>query len=176
MNSVGQQSCEIIIKEKTPLSHKVLCFQMLDFGTSKSNSEVSKSNSWKITSFTITLILQREPFLTILSTALSIACYQVSFSNFHLLNNLPCFIFLCSCRQAGVSLERRSAGGLHKLESRRTRQRAGFRGLCTHNDIGVRQVGRHWMRLLLAVSLQETQRYVHNAFRYSLCIGTSSKW
>ena len=31
------------MEEKT--SHKVVCFQMLDFGTSKSNSEVSKSNS-----------------------------------------------------------------------------------------------------------------------------------
>ena len=31
--------------EKTPLSHEVVCFQTLDFGTSKSNSEVSKSNS-----------------------------------------------------------------------------------------------------------------------------------
>ena len=34
------------MKEKTPLSHKVVCFhQMLDFETSKSNSELSKSNS-----------------------------------------------------------------------------------------------------------------------------------
>ena len=33
------------MEEKTPLSHEVVCFQMLDFGTSKSNSEVSKSNS-----------------------------------------------------------------------------------------------------------------------------------
>ena len=39
------------MKEKTPLSHKVVCFQMRDFKTSNSNSEVSKSNSWKITSF-----------------------------------------------------------------------------------------------------------------------------
>ena len=30
------------MKEKTPLSHEAVCFQMLDFGTSKSNSEVSK--------------------------------------------------------------------------------------------------------------------------------------
>ena len=35
-------------KGKTPLSHKVVCDdQMLDFETSKSDSEVSKSNSWK---------------------------------------------------------------------------------------------------------------------------------
>ena len=32
------------MKEKTPLSREVVCFQMLDFETSKSNSEVSKSN------------------------------------------------------------------------------------------------------------------------------------
>ena len=31
--------------KKTPLTLEVMCFQMLDFGTSKSNSEVSKSNS-----------------------------------------------------------------------------------------------------------------------------------
>ena len=50
------------MKEKTPLSHEV-CL-MLDFETSKSNSEVSKSNSWKTTSFSKTMSLQREPFLT----------------------------------------------------------------------------------------------------------------
>ena len=53
----------------TPLSHEVA------FKTLKSNSEVSKSNSWKITSFsktillqrrvTLSQLLQREPFLTI---------------------------------------------------------------------------------------------------------------
>ena len=32
----GCQSCEIIKKEKSPLSHEVVCFQMLDFETSKS--------------------------------------------------------------------------------------------------------------------------------------------
>ena len=41
---------------KTPLSHEAVCFQMLDFGTSKSNFEVSKSYSWKITSFTKTML------------------------------------------------------------------------------------------------------------------------
>ena len=40
------------------------CF-MLDFETSKSYSEVSKSRSRKITSFSKTKLLQREPFLTI---------------------------------------------------------------------------------------------------------------
>ena len=34
-----------------PWSNKVVCFQMLDFETSNSKSEVSKSNLWKITSF-----------------------------------------------------------------------------------------------------------------------------
>ena len=37
------------MKEKTPLSHEVVCFQMLDFETSNSKLEVSKSNLWKIT-------------------------------------------------------------------------------------------------------------------------------
>ena len=38
-------------ERKTPLSHEVVCFHMLDFETPISKSEVSKSNSWKITSF-----------------------------------------------------------------------------------------------------------------------------
>ena len=51
------------MKEKTPYkSHKVVCFQMLDFGTSKSISEVSKSNSGK---FIFPQKFQREPFVTI---------------------------------------------------------------------------------------------------------------
>ena len=29
MSSIGRRSCEIIMKEKTSLSHKVVCFQML---------------------------------------------------------------------------------------------------------------------------------------------------
>ena len=36
-----------MIKEKTPLSHEDVSFQMLVFEISKSISEVSKSNSWK---------------------------------------------------------------------------------------------------------------------------------
>ena len=56
------------MKEKTPLSHEVVCFQMLDFETSNSKLEVSKSNSWKITSFSKTTSLQREPFLTMFYT------------------------------------------------------------------------------------------------------------
>ena len=42
---IGLRSCEIKLKEKTPLSHEVVC----------TNFEVSKSNSWKITSFSKTI-------------------------------------------------------------------------------------------------------------------------
>ena len=41
---------------------------MVDFETSSSKSEVSKSNSLKITSFSKTMSLQREPFLTMFYT------------------------------------------------------------------------------------------------------------
>ena len=41
---------------------------MLDFKTSNSKLEVSKSNSWKITLFSKTRLLQREPFLTMFYT------------------------------------------------------------------------------------------------------------
>ena len=68
------------MKEKTPLSHKVVCFQMLDFETPNCKPEVSKSNSWKITSFSKTTLLQREPFLTMFYTEqLPITRYQVRF-------------------------------------------------------------------------------------------------
>ena len=52
-------SCEIVIKETkiTHLSHEVVCLQMFDFVTSKSNCEVSNSNLWKTT------LPQKEPFL-----------------------------------------------------------------------------------------------------------------
>ena len=50
------------------MKEKTLCFQMFDFETSKSHSEVSKSNSWKITSFSKTLSFQRELFLTMFNT------------------------------------------------------------------------------------------------------------
>ena len=64
------------MEEKTPLSHKVVCFQMHDFETSKLNSEVFKYNLWKITSFSKTM-----PFLTMfyMVEQLPIACYQVRF-------------------------------------------------------------------------------------------------
>ena len=41
---------------------------MVDLGTSSSKSEVSKSNSWKITPFSKTMALQRMPFLTMFYT------------------------------------------------------------------------------------------------------------
>ena len=37
-----------IMKEKIPSSHEVVCVQMLDFETSNSKSEVSKSIRWKL--------------------------------------------------------------------------------------------------------------------------------
>ena len=46
------------MEEKTPK-----CDEMLDFETSKSKSEVSKSNSWKTTP-----LLQRELYLTMFYT------------------------------------------------------------------------------------------------------------
>ena len=67
-NSIGQPSCEIIMNEKMPLSHEVVYFQMLDFETSNSKSEVSKSNSSKITPFSKTTSLQRVLFLTMFYT------------------------------------------------------------------------------------------------------------
>ena len=39
------------IEKKIPLSHVLVCFQMLDFENSKPNSEVTKSKAWKITAF-----------------------------------------------------------------------------------------------------------------------------
>ena len=56
------------MEEKTALSPEVVCFQMLDFETSKSNSEVSKSNSGNATSFSKTTLFQRELFLTMFYT------------------------------------------------------------------------------------------------------------
>ena len=67
------------MKEKTPLSHEVVHFQMLDFETSNSKSEVSKLNSWKITSFLKTMSLQREPFLKLFYQQLSTTGNKVRF-------------------------------------------------------------------------------------------------
>ena len=54
------------MEEKKPLSHEVVCFQMLDFGTSKWNSEVSESNSHILVEnyFFLETDVQMEPFLT----------------------------------------------------------------------------------------------------------------
>ena len=41
---------------------------MVDFETSSSKSEIPKSNSWKITSFSKTMALQSELFLTMFYT------------------------------------------------------------------------------------------------------------
>ena len=73
------------------MSHEVVCFQMLDFETSNSKSEVSKSNSWKNTSFSKTTSLQREPFLTMFYTVnLSpIPRYQVKFYANNCINWIP---------------------------------------------------------------------------------------
>ena len=72
------------MEEKTPLSHEVVCIQMLDFGNSNSNSEVLKSNS--------NILVENYFFLenyvvsegavshnVLYYQQLSIACYQVSF-------------------------------------------------------------------------------------------------
>ena len=68
------------MEEKTPLSHEVVCFQMLDFGTSKPTSEVSKSNSLKITSFVENYVTSEEAmFYTINSPLPPFTRYQVSF-------------------------------------------------------------------------------------------------
>ena len=67
-------------RRKTPVSHEVVCFQMLDFGTSKSNSEVSKLNS------NILWIIFRENYVTIEGAVsydvlyyqqLSVACFNL---------------------------------------------------------------------------------------------------
>ena len=55
MKSIGHRSCEIIMTEKTPLSHAVVCFQMLDFKNSSSLNPRSRNLlrgklllSWKL--------------------------------------------------------------------------------------------------------------------------------
>ena len=54
---------------------------MVDFETLSSKSEVLKSNSWKIPSFSKTMALQSEPFLTMFFTInpLPITCHQERF-------------------------------------------------------------------------------------------------
>ena len=89
MNSIGRQSCERIIEEKTPLSHEVVCFQMLEFETLVEVLNSIQIFKWNITFFLKNYIsqklrqTQRELFLTMFYTMyqqLSIARrYQVSF-------------------------------------------------------------------------------------------------
>ena len=72
------------MEEKTPLSHEIVCFQMLDFETSKSNSEVSKSN---LNNLVENYFLLENYFTSDGAVShnvsyyqqLSIACYQVNF-------------------------------------------------------------------------------------------------
>ena len=61
---------------------------MLDFETSNSNSEVSKSNLWEITSFSKTITSEGAVSHNVLYyQQLSIACYQVSFYANNYLSN-----------------------------------------------------------------------------------------
>ena len=54
--------------EVSKSNSKTTSLQMVDFETSNSKSEVSKSNSCKTNSFSKTMALQREPFLTMFYT------------------------------------------------------------------------------------------------------------
>ena len=64
------------MKENNTLSHEIVCFQMLDFDTSNSKYEVSKSSS-----------LQREPFLTMFYT-INLSPILVTKKGFMLINIL----------------------------------------------------------------------------------------
>ena len=55
---------QLLVKVARYLKEK----NMLDFEASNFNSEVSKSNSWKITAFVNATSLQREQFLTMFYT------------------------------------------------------------------------------------------------------------
>ena len=69
MSSIDRRSCGVIKEEKIPLSNEVVCFEMLIvFDTSKSKSNVSKSKSWKITSFSKSMSVQKDLFLTMFYT------------------------------------------------------------------------------------------------------------
>ena len=68
------------MEEKTPLSHEVVCFQMLDFGTSKSNlrSQIILVENY----FFLENYVTSEGAVShnvLYYQQLSIACYQVSF-------------------------------------------------------------------------------------------------
>ena len=60
--NIGRQSCQI---KKHRLVTRICA---LSVGTSNSKSKVSKSSSWKVTSFLKNTLLQREPFLTMFYT------------------------------------------------------------------------------------------------------------
>ena len=64
------------MEEKQPLSHEVVCFQML---SGPQNLILRSQNQiyGKITSFSKTTLIQRESFLTMFCTI--IACYKISF-------------------------------------------------------------------------------------------------
>ena len=66
-----------MMEGKTPLSHEVVCFQMLDFRTSKSNSEVWKSNSFFLKNYVTSEGAVSHNVLY--DKQLFIAGYQVSF-------------------------------------------------------------------------------------------------
>ena len=55
LSSIGRRICEIV--------HEVVCFQMLDFETLKSNFEVPESNSGKITPFFMCYTISSSPLL-----------------------------------------------------------------------------------------------------------------
>ena len=59
---------------------------MVDFETSSSKSEVSKSNLWKITSFSNSMALQRELFLTMFYT-INLSPLLVTKKGFMLMSN-----------------------------------------------------------------------------------------
>ena len=120
MNSIGRlKDCEIIMKEKTPLSREVIvCFQMLEFETSKSNSEVSKSNS--------NILVRNNFFLENDVTSegavshnvlyyqhLSIARYQVSFMLIIILSNYKMCPVALSFTQLQLHLATVSNNKLH---------------------------------------------------------------
>ena len=72
------------MEEKTSLSNEVVCFQMLDFGTSKSIFVVSKPNSNNLVEnyFFLENCITSEGAVShnvLYSEQLSIARYQVSF-------------------------------------------------------------------------------------------------
>ena len=60
---------------------------MLDFETSNSELEVSKSNSWKITSFLKTTSLQRELFLSYTTNFFPLLILKKGFMMITILSN-----------------------------------------------------------------------------------------